>query len=110
MKRLPKGQFILKRDDTVAIQMDKEDSDHFMELSASVGNIDNMLSIGTGKMPQRDLLTIMTLRKKAVLDMEKFVASVYKKYDLDDRYVYGIDPHHGQIFQTPQKRVLWRFR
>lgn len=110
MKKELRGTLVLKKDESVVVKMDLEDSERFLELSASLGSIDQIIGSHTGKMPQRDLIVVIEERRKASVAMEKLVDLIYRKYDLNDSNVYAFDATRGEIHQTPTKRPLWRFR
>ena len=100
----------MKSDDSMAIQVEPKDVDSFQVLAATVGSLDQMMKIHSGKMPKRDLLSIVSERNKAAVKLEKFVADIYKRYNLDDSHLWAFDPARGEVFQLPQQRPIWRFK
>ena len=100
----------MKKDDSLAVRVEDEDIAKFQELAATVGSVDQILSIHSGKMPKRDMVAVIGERNKAAVELEKFVAGIYKKYGLDDGYNYAFDVARAEIHQMPTKRPLWRFR
>lgn len=110
MKKKIKGTPIIKKDDSIAFKVEPADIETFINLAAAVGSVDQIIEKSSGKLPQRDLVVIIGERKKAATELEKFVAGVYKKYDLDDSYSYAFDVIKGEVFQLPTKRLLWRFK
>lgn len=109
-KKKNNGIPVVKKDDTVAIKIEEGDATTFLELSKSVDSIDEIIHKNNSHMAKSELIVVIDERRKAAINLEKFVTSIYKKYNIDDSHMVAFDVSRGEIFELNEKRPLWRFK
>ena len=105
-----KGNLVIKANGELASMLEESDIEELTRLTCALSNTDQVLAMFSGKMPKKDMVLLMERREANVLNLEKFIKSIYKKYELDDDVCYGFDPTLGEIVQLPAKRPVWKFR